>query len=151
MKEGVVKYVKIVKRLFIAVSVVAIPALMVSLVLAFSHRVLCYYLAPAIAVAYFVLYGYYALRVSLGTALSVETTDKVVHIKTKRKTFTYDLDGGCVSLKTYKNKFVGVFESQTSREKFVFYRRVLFSKYSEEQFTEEDLRPFLPAETGPSA
>ena len=48
MKEGVVKYVKIIKRLFIAFSIVVLPALMVSLVFAFSKVFAFYFIAPAL-------------------------------------------------------------------------------------------------------
>ena len=47
-------------------------------------------------------------------------------------------------MKVYKNKFIGTFQTQNSRDKFTFYRRVLFSKYSEEQFTERDIEHFYP-------
>ena len=144
-KDGIVKYVGIVKKLFLALSFVAIPAFMVCLVLAFSGFKPFAFVAPAVGVGYLVIYGFYAMRVSMGTVLGVEVTDKVVHLKTKRKTFTYDVKRGCVGVKIYNNRFVCIFQTQDSRDGFIFYRRVLFSKYSEEQFTRDDLRAFYPA------
>lgn len=145
MKDGVLHYVKIVKKLFLAFSFIAIPAFMVSLVFAFGKSVPFYFIAPAIAVCYFVVYGFYAMHVSMGTVTGIEITDKVVHLKTPRKTFTYDVNMGCVEVKTFKNKFVGTFQTQNSRDKFIFYRRVLFTKSYIEQFTAEDVLSFFPS------
>lgn len=143
-KAGVVKYVRTMKKLFILFSVVAIPAIMVSLVFAFSRYAAFYFIAPALIILYLVVYGFYAMHVSMGAVLEVQVTKEVVHIRTKRKTFTYDAQNGCVDMKVYKNKFVGTFRAQNSQDKFTFYRRVLFSKYSEEQFTEGDIARFYP-------
>lgn len=145
MKSGIVKYVSVVRKMFILLSCIVLPAVMVMLVLAVSGYTMFAYLAPALLIVYFFLYGCYALRVSMGTVTGVEITKEVIHLYTKRKVFTYDAESGCVELKTYKNKFVGTFEGQGSRDKFIFYRRVLFSKYSEEQFTLAEIRNFYPA------
>lgn len=145
MKEGVVKYVKIVKRLFIAFSVVALPALMVSLVFALNGIWACYIVAPVILLVWLVVYALYAMYVSMGAVLGVEIAGGSVNVKTKRKSFTYDVDGGCIDVKVKKNSFVCTFRNRNSQDKFIFYRRVLFSKYSEEQFTSDDIRPFYPA------
>lgn len=149
MKEGIVRYVKIMKKIFRIFSLVAIPALMVFLVLAINaekgvQKTTFICLAAGTAFLWFFAYGYYTLQISLGTVTEVSCTDKVVYLKTARKTYTYDLENGCVDMKARKNKFVGTFETQDSRDKFIFYRRVLFSRFREEQFTANDLRPFYP-------
>jgi len=141
VKEGIVRYVKIIKRLFIAFSAVAIPALMVSLVFAFSKFFAFYFIAPAILLVWLVVYGVYAMRVSMGTVIGVEIAGGSVNLKTKRKTFTYDLENGCIRMKVSARAFVGTFVNQNSQDKFIFYRRVLFSRYGDEQFTADDLRP----------
>ena len=145
MKEGVVKYVKIIKRLFIAFSIVVLPALMVSLVFAFSKVFAFYFIAPALFLLWVVVYGLYAMYVSMGTVLGVEIAGGTVNLTTKRKTFSYDLDGGCVDIKVRKNSFVGTFRTESSQDKFIFHRRVFFSKYSQEQFTVDDVRRFYPS------
>lgn len=139
MKEGVVRYTKAVKKLFVIWSVFAIPAIMICLFFAFMGYAAFWFISPAAIVVYLFVYGVYALKVSLSVALGVQTTKEVVHIYTKRKTFTYDIRMGCVEMKKLKNKYVGVFQTQDSREKFVFYRRAPFGKYSEEQFTEAEI------------
>ncbi len=144
MKAGILKFVKRMRLLFILFSVVCIPAFMVCLVFAVSGYFAFYIISPALAVLWIAVYATYALRVSMGLVISVETTDKVVYLQTKRKTFTYDVRMGCVDMKVYKNKFVGTFETQDSRDKFVFYRRVPLGKYSEEQFTEREIEKFYP-------
>lgn len=149
MKEGIVRYVKIVKKLFQLFSIVAIPALMVFLVLAINaatptQKTVFICLAAGTALLWFIAYGFYTMRISLGAVTQVTYNDKVVYLKTARKTYTYDIENGCIGMKIYKRKFVGTFETQDSRDKFVFYRRVPFTRYREEQFTANDLRPFYP-------
>lgn len=146
MKEGVLKYVKIMKRLWLVFSIVAIPALMVFIVMAINdvNRPLFIALAVVLGLAYFILYGFYTVNVTLGAVMQIEVNKKVFYLKTSRKTFTYDLRQGCVGMKVYKNRFVGTFRTQDSEDKFIFYRRVLFSPYSEEQFTPDDIRLICP-------
>lgn len=144
IKEGVRRYVQIMKKLFLIFSFIAIPAFMVCLVFAFSGFPVFVYIAPAVGLVYLVVYGCYAMCVSMGTVIGIEITDKILHIKTKRKTFSYDVHSGCVGMKVTDRKFVGTFETQTSRDKFTFYRRVLFSRYSDEQFTVDEIRLFFP-------
>lgn len=144
-KAGIVKYVSIMKKLFVMFSIVALPAIMVCLIFAFSDAIAFQIIAPVAIAVYLFVYGAYALRVSMGTVIGIEVTAQVVHLRTKRKTFTYDVKRGCVAMKVTKRRFVGTFETQDSREKFVFYRRVLFSKWSEEQFTPEEIARFYPA------
>lgn len=143
-KTGILKYVNIIRGLFIAFSCIMLPALMICLVLAASKYAAFYIIAPVLAIAYLVVYGFYAMRVSMGTVIGIEVTDKVVHLKTKRKTYTYDVRTGCVAMKVTKNKFVGTFQTQDSRDSFTFYRHVSFSPYHEEQFLKEDIRLFFP-------
>lgn len=142
MKEGILKYVNTVKKLYIAFTVVDLLALMVSAVFAFNKFFAFYFIAPALLLAWLVVYGLYAMRVSMGTVIGIEVTKEVVHLKTKRKTYTYDRERGCENIKVKGNKFVGTFATDSSRDKFIFYRRVLFSKYHEEQFTVEDIARF---------
>lgn len=144
MKEGVQRYVSIMKKLFLIFSFIAIPAFMTCLVFAFSGFSVFIYISPAVGVLYLAVYGFYAMFVSMGTVIGMEITDKMIHIKTKRKTFSYDVHAGCVDMKVTDRKFVGTFETQTSRDKFTFYRRVLFSRYSDEQFTVDEIRLFFP-------
>ncbi len=145
MKEGIVKFVGIIRKIFYAVSVVFIIAFMISLVLACSGYLGFIILTPVLAVAYFVFYAFYQLKISMGTVLGYELSAEVVHLKTRRKTFTYSLERGCRAVKVYKNKFICTFETQDSTDKFTFYRKVAFSKSYEEQFTEDDIRRLYPA------
>lgn len=144
-RPAIVKFVKIIKRLFVAFSIIAIPLIMASLVLAFAGYLVFQIVAPIAIVLYFVLYGAYALNISMGTVVGMEVTEQVVHIKTKRKTYTYDAKTGCVDLKITKRKFVATFRTQDSQDKFTFYRRVPFGKYYDEQFTLEEMREIYPA------
>lgn len=145
IKQSIKKYVDILKSLFIAFSVLVIPSFMVSLVYAFSGALAFCIIAPVLGVVYLVVYALYALRISMGTVIGTEITDKVVHIKTKRKTFTYDVHMGCVNVKVKKNKFIATFQTQDSRDKFVFLRRFAVFGSGAEQFTAEDIRAFYPA------
>ena len=144
MKPDLVKYVRLVKRLFVLFSVITIPAFMVCLVLAFEKMPVFYYLTPVVGVGYFIVYALYTMQVSMGLVLGIEVTDQVVHIKTKRKTFTYDVKEGCVAMKVTAKKFVGTFRTQDSEDKFVFYRHPPFMRWGAEQFTEDDIRAFYP-------
>ena len=144
MKEGILRYVKIMKRLFVIFSIVVLSAFMVCAVFAFNKIFAFYFIAPALLFLWLVVYGLYAMRVSMGTVIGIEVTNEVVHLKTKRKTYTYDRERGCEAIKIKGNRFIGTFSTQRSRDKFIFYRRVLFSKYHEEQFTKEDIARFFP-------
>lgn len=144
-KADIVKFVKIVKRAFLVFSVFAIAAEMVFLVFAFMKVLGCIIAACVLGVGYFVVYGFYAIRVSMGTALGIDVTDKVVHVKTKRKTWTYDVNRGCVGVKVKRNKFIATFQTQDSRDSFIFYQRVWFSPRGAEQFTADEIKMFYPA------
>lgn len=145
IKQSIKKYVDILKSLFVAFSVLVIPSFMVCLVYAFTGALAFCIIAPVLGVAYLVVYGCYALRISMGTVIGTEITDKVVHLKTKRKTFTYDVRMGCVDVKVKKNKFIATFQTQDSRDKFVFLRRFAVFGNGAEQFTVEEIRAFYPA------
>ena len=144
-KEIVANYVRRIKKLFVIFSCVMIPAIMVCLIFAFGGSIAFCIIAPVLIVVYLILYGVYALYVSMGLVVGYEVTDLVVHIKTKRKTFTYDARMGCVAIKVKKGKFVGTFRTQDSEDKFVFLRRVPFTKRYEVAFTEDDMRRIFPA------
>lgn len=145
MKEGIVRYVAFVKNLFVAFSAVVLPAIMVCLVFAFSRAAAFYIITPALAVLYFVAYGFYALNVSMGTVTGMQILGDTVTLVTGRKSFSYDAESGCVEVKTYPRKFVATFETENSRDKFIFYRRAPFSKNYQEQFTLAEIRRLYPA------
>lgn len=151
-RSGSVKYVKLMGRLFLCWSIVLLPTLMIFLVLAFNTKgteCVLYSIGSALlALAFFVSYGFYTFRVTLGTVIGLEQTDKVVHLHTKRKTFTYDAHMGCVEVKVKRNRYVCVFETQDSRDSFLFYRHAPFSKYSDGQYTDRDIAGFCPAFDG---
>ena len=144
MKEGILKFVKIIKRLYIAFTVVVLGAFLISTVFAFNQFFAFYFISPALLILWVTVYALYALRVSMGTVIGIEVTKEVVHLKTKRKTYTYDRERGCEKLEVRGNKFVGTFVAEGARDKFMFYRRVLFTKYQDEQFTAEELSAFYP-------
>lgn len=152
LRSGPVKYVARMKQIFIILSVLILPASMVICALAFNTKgipQIVYACATAgLLLFFFVMYGFYAMRVSMGTVLGIETTDLVVHLTTKRKVFTYDVKSGCVAVKVKKNRFICTFETQDSRDKFIFYRHAPLSRYSDGQFTEEDVERFCPAFAG---
>ncbi len=143
-KAGIVHYVGVLKKIFIAYSAVMLLGIMFSLLFAFSGYLGFMILAPVLIVVHLAVYAFYALRITMGLALAVEVTPEVVHVKTKRRTYTYDAQKGCIAVKTYKNKFVCTFATQDSVDKFVFLRRAPFSKYYEEQFTAEEIAAFYP-------
>ena len=144
MKEGIAKYVKIIKRLYVVFTIVMLVAIMVSAVFMFNKFFAFYFITPALLITWLVVYGCYALRVSMGTVLQIEVTKEVIHLKTKRKTYTFDREHGCEKVEVKGNKFIGTFVTEKSRDKFIFYRRVLFSAYQNEQFTKEDIALFYP-------
>ncbi len=145
-KSGPEKYVRTMHKLFVVFSVIAIPVFMVLLVNACNTAgtpKAVFIVATALCgLGYLCVYGFYAMHVSMGTAIGIEVSTKTVNIVTRRKTFTYDLRMGCVDMKFKKNKFVGTFETQDSRDRFVFYRHAPFTKYTDTQFTEKDIRQF---------
>ncbi len=145
IKQAIKKYVDVLKSLLVAFSVLVIPSFMVCLVYAFSGALAFCIIAPALGVVYLVVYALYALRISMGTVIGTEITDKVIHLKTKRKTFTYDVHTGCVNVKVKKNKFIATFQTQDSCDKFVFLRRFAVFGNGAEQFTVEDILAFYPA------
>lgn len=144
MKSGAEKYVAIMKRLFVAFSVVLFLAMAVFLMFAYYGFLGCILVTAALALLWIVVYGFYAMRVSMGTVIGMSVTEKMLYLVTKRKVFTYDAAEGCIGMVRKGNRFIGTFETQDSRDKFIFYRRAPFSKYSDGQFTEEELRAFCP-------
>lgn len=146
MKEysGPLRYVKIMKKLFWVFAAFCLPALMVCLVFAFSGAMAFVIIAPAVGILFLVVYALYAVRISMGVVIGMEVTDKVVHIKTNRKTFTYDVHGGCIAVKSSGSKYICKFRTQNSADSFIFFRRAPFSKPSDSQFSADALRPFFP-------
>ena len=49
---------------------------------------------------------------------------------------------GCVGVREYKNRFVAVFETQDSRDSFIFYKHAPLSSYADGQFTLSDIARF---------
>ena len=152
-KRGPEKYVSVVKIALIVLSIAVFPVIMVLTAVAFHledtlPRVVYSIVIAVLALGWLVAYGFYAMRVSMGTVLGVETNEKVVYLHTKRKIFTYDVKMGCVAVKVKGNRYICTFETQDSRDKFTFYRHAPFSKYSDEQFTDEDISSFCPAFEG---
>ncbi len=143
-KPAVLRFVNICRKLFLTFSCVAIPTTMVLLVFAFLGYVAFWFIAPAVFVVYLVVYGFYALCISMGTAIGFEIAGKVLYVRTRRKTYTYDAGMGCTKIKVSKRKFVCTFETQDSSDKFTFPRRVLFAKSYEEQFTPDEIALFFP-------
>lgn len=148
LRSGSVKFVKLMKILFLLLTIVIVPVVMIMTALACNVKGLpCVILSVSVAVLvvfWLTVYGFYALRVSMGTVLGTEITAKVVHLHTNRKIFTYDVKMGCVAVKVRKNRFVCTFETQDSRDKFTFYRHAPFSKYSDGQFSADDVAAFCP-------
>lgn len=136
------------RKLLIALAVICFPVLMVLLVYAVnsvgSYRVLFALLCAAIALGYLVFYGFYSLQVSMGTVLGIEVTDKVVHLITKRKTFTYDVKRGCIRVRAKRSRYICTFQTQDSRDSFIFWKHAPFSRYSDEQFSREEIARFYP-------
>lgn len=143
-KEGVARYVTIMRRMFIGFAVVMIPAALICFAYAFSGYIGFWIISAALVVALIAAYCVYAMYVSMGAVVGFEITDKVLHVKTRRKTFTYDAGMGCVGVKVSRKKFIATFETRDSRDKFIFYRKVWFSKHFEEQFTVEEIKLFYP-------
>ncbi len=139
------KYVKLVKRAFVIFSCFAFPVMMVCAVFAFLGYAAFWFILPAVIIVYLVIYGYYAMYVSMGTVIKLEVNDQVVHLTTKRKTFSYDVNGGCVGLKAKNGKYVATFRTHDSQDSFIFYTHVPFTKRYETAFSKEDLRAFYPA------
>lgn len=143
-KEGIVRYVRIIKKLFALFSVVMIPLFFVSLTFAIMRYAAFWIITPVLGAAYFVVYGFYAMRVTLGTVIGVERTPELIYVKTVRKTFTYDAKSGCVAVKRKGKKFVATFRTQDAQDSFLFYNRVPFTPYHEKQFTEEEMALICP-------
>ena len=145
-KDGPVKYVRRIKAAYTRFSALFIVAFMVLLVFAFNGsavgKPVFFSVAAVLLIGYFISYGFYTSRVTLGTVLGIETTDLVVHLHTPRKTYTYDVRMGCVGVREYKNRFVAVFETQDSRDSFIFYKHAPLSSYADGQFTLSDIARF---------
>lgn len=144
MKEQpfVIRYVRAMKRCILLLSCIAIPAIMVCAVFAFLGYIGFWIVTPVALVAYLALYGWYALRVSMGTVIGTEVTDTVVHVKTKCTVYTYDVKSGCIAVRQKKNCWIATFRTQTSQDSFIFYRRAPFSRPYETAFTQEDIDAF---------
>ena len=152
-RRGPEKYVSVVKIALIIFSIAVFPVIMVLTAVACNledtlPRVVYSIVIAVLALGWLIAYGFYAMRVSMGTVLEVETNEKVVYLYTKRKVFTYDVKMGCVAVKVKGNRYICTFETQDSRDKFTFYRHAPFSKYSDAQFSDDDISSFCPAFEG---
>ncbi len=139
---SILRYVDVVRKCFIALSCIVLPGIMVCAVFAFAGDLAFRIVTPVLLIAYLVVYGWYALRVSMGTVIGLETTEDVVHVRTKRRTFTYDVRAGCVRVRETKHAYIVSFRTQTAQDSFLFYRRAPFSKPYETAFTAEDIARF---------
>ncbi len=137
-------YVKRMKKAFVIFSCFAIPAIMVCAVFAFLGYIGFWFVLPAVVIVYLVIYGYYAMYVSMGTVIALEVTEQSVHLTTKRKIFTYDTQGGCIDVKAKNGRYVATFRGHGSEDRFIFYTHVPFTKRYEEAFVKADLRAFYP-------
>lgn len=148
MKEqpAVVRYVRLMKKCFVILSCIVIPAIMVCAVFAFAGYIGFWIVTPAVLIVYLAVYAWYALHVSIGTVIGLEVTSEVIHVKTKRGTYTYDVKTGCAGVRRKKHRLIATFRTQTSQDSFTFYLRAPFSKPYEEAFTERDLVPFWNGE-----
>lgn len=144
MKESIFRYVKAVGKITLVLRIALILFSLVALVLAFSGYIGYMILAGASIVAYIVIYVVYAMKISMDIVLEANTTKEVVHIRVKRKIFTYDAVTGCIGVKEYAKKYVCTFQTQDSVDHFTFYKRAPFAKPYEEGFTERDIRAFCP-------
>ena len=148
IRTGPDKFVRFTSRLFIVLSIIVLPALMIIFALAVNlpgtARIVYAVSGVTTAIVYFVIYGFYAMTVSMGTVIGIEYTDMVVHLTTKRKVFTYDVKMGCVNVKRKGKRFICTFRAQNTQDKFVFWTKAPFTRYSDEQFTENDIRAFYP-------
>ncbi len=138
----IIRFVRSMKKCIVAFSCIAIPVIMACAVFAFAGYIGFWIVTPVLLIAYLVLYGVYALRVSMGTAIGMEVTPEVVHIKTKRGVFTYDVRKGCVDVRRKKHAWVATFRTQNSQDRYTFYERAPFSKPYETSFTQKDIDAF---------
>ena len=146
-KEGSVHYVRTMKKVFTIFSACFFVFWMLLTMLAFNGtelgKPILFSLSAVLLVGWFVLYAFYTNRITLGTVLGIETTNEVVHLHTARKTYTYDVHIGCVSVKKHRNRFVAVFETQDSRDSFTFFKHAPFSTFSDGQFSSDDISRFF--------
>lgn len=153
MRRGPEKYVSAAKVALVLLSIAVFPVIMVLTAVACNleetlPRAVYSVVVAVLAAGWLVVYGLYSMRISMGTVIGLEITDKLVYLHTKRKIFTYDVKMGCVAVKVKGNRYICTFETQDSRDKFTFYRHAPFSKYSDAQFTEDDISAFCPAFKG---
>lgn len=138
----VIRFVKTVKKFFVIFSCFAIPGIMVCAVYAFLRYIGFWIVTPLILIAYLAFYCWYALHISMGTVIGIEVTNQVVHVKTKRGIYTYDVERGCTAVRKKRNAWVVTFCTQDTKDKFTFYSRVPFAKPYETVFTQEQIDSF---------
>ena len=138
----VLRYVRSMKKAMVIFSFFAIPAIMVCAVFAFLNYIGFWIVTPVAVIAYLAVYAVYALRVSMGTVIGLEVTNDVVHVKTKRAVYTYDVRSGCVGVRKKKHGWVATFRTQDAQDCFTFYSRAPFAKPYETAFTQADIDSF---------
>ena len=143
MKAPIVRYVNLIRRICTVILAVLFVCTMISLLFAFNRYIGFMILAPVFFILFLALYGVYAVKIGLNTVIGLEVTEEVIHVKTRRKTFTFDA-GSCSGVKETDRKFVCTFLSEGASDSFTFLRRVPFAKAGEEGFTEEDIRLVYP-------
>ncbi len=144
MKEPIIRYVKSMKRIVLLICIPLLILILVSLLFAFNGVIGFMIIGGVAIIALFTVYGWYQLSFSMGTVISYERTKEVIHIHTRRKTFTYDAESGCINVKETPRKYICTFATEDSEDKFSFYKRVPFMKPYEECFTEADILKFYP-------
>lgn len=144
MKESIVRYVGRMKTVSLVLRVALILFTLVALVFAFNGYIGYMILAGVSVLVYIALYVFYASKISMDVVMGIEQTKEVVHLKVKRKTFTYDAETGCIGVKEYAKKYVCTFQTQDSVDRFTFYKRAPFAKPYETGFTEREIRAFCP-------
>ncbi len=144
MKEPILRYVKFMKKIVLLVCIPLLILIAISLIFSFMGVIGFMIIGGASVIALFSVYGWYQIFFSMGTVTNFEMTKEVVHIHTRRKTFTYDAVGGCVGVKETPRKYICTFATQDSEDKFTFYKKVPFMKPYEACFTEEEILRFYP-------
>ncbi len=143
IKQPILRYVKLIRNIVTVVCALLAIFSLIALVYAFQGYMGYIILAPVGIVLFIAVYAVYASKISLDTVLGIEVAKNTVHIITKRKTFTYDLQSGCTEVKESDKKYVCTFVTQDSEDKFTFYKTVPFKKPYEVCFEDRDIGVFF--------
>ena len=75
----VIRYVRTMKKWMVILSCIAIPAIMICAVFAFMGYIGFWIVTPVALVVYLVIYGWYALHVSMGTSFTSKQSAEHIH------------------------------------------------------------------------